>query len=253
MQSLPRDQVTSFHATFWGLCAAIVIGSQIGCASFKMPSLSRNPTVENASAAALTPSQIKLKSAVAEAAYNRGDVDQAIETYNEILRAHDDLIDVRHQVALIHDKRGDFAKAQVQYQAILERQPNDAKVLSDFGYSLYLQESFDAAEQQLNAAVQADPRYLRARLNLGLLLARTGRIDDALSQFELSGLNESQAHCNIAMVAAQQGDAQTASTAIKRCSVSSDTLLGENQQALANVIDKMTARQSEIVTAAGTF
>ena len=112
--------------------------------------------------------------------------------------------------------QGNSQEAEKHYLESLRLEPGAAKVLCDYGYNLYLRESWEAAETKFQLAIEAGPQYLRARVNFGMLLARTGRNDEALQQFALGGLSEGAAHHNVALAATENGDASTALAALEK-------------------------------------
>ncbi len=79
----------------------------------------------------------------------------------------------------------------------LKRDPQNAEVYADRGYSFYLQQKWPEAEQNLRRALQLDSSLGRAHNNLGLLLARTGRQDEALMEFQLAGCSEAECRTNL--------------------------------------------------------
>lgn len=60
--------------------------------------------------------------------------------------------------------------------------PDDARALFDAGYTADAQNHLDQAASLYRRATQADPKSFEARLSLGLLLARQGKLDYARSE-----------------------------------------------------------------------
>ncbi len=226
---------------FLSLAGLTVLLLQAGCASVEMP---RFLASDSDSKVSLTPQQAELKIAFAKAAERRGDFKQALSAYEEIVKMKLGTADVHHRLALIYDRQGDAENAEQNYLQSLRQNPQDAKVLCDYGYSLYLRESWEAAETQYRSAIEAEPQYIRARVNLGMLLARTGRGDEALQQFVLGGLSEGAAHHNLALAALENGDSQTAIGALQ---LSQQADQGKSasgyHDALAQVVNRMAARR----------
>ena len=75
--------------------------------------------------------------------------------------------------------------------------PGNAELLCDFGYSCYLQNDLPKAEQYYQAAINVKPDFERAHNNLGQVLARTGRQNDALRHFKYAGCDPTQATANL--------------------------------------------------------
>ncbi len=75
--------------------------------------------------------------------------------------------------------KSDWQSAATQLDAWLAAHPNDARGLFDAGYVADAQNRTEAAAGLYRRAVTADPQRFEARLSLGLLLARMGKMDEA--------------------------------------------------------------------------
>lgn len=122
---------------------------------------------------------------------------------------------VGRRLAVLYDQLGDFSKAQAEYEPLLKATPNDAKLLNDVGYSYYTRGDLATAESFLKQAVQLEPGLKPAWLNLGLVLAAGGRMQDGFEAF-MKGGTEGEAHANVAFVLAAQGKTAEAKTAYKK-------------------------------------
>jgi Flp pilus assembly protein TadD len=98
---------------------------------------------------------------------------RAVEVDSSLWRAHNAL-------GVLADTRSEYAVAIEHYDQALAVSPNAASVLNNRGYSKYLSDEWDAAEQDFVAAATADPKYERAWRNLGLLYARQRKYGFAL-------------------------------------------------------------------------
>ncbi len=224
------------------LAAASIVLLQAGCAAVKTPGFLLPGPSSDSSATNLTKPQVELKLALAKAAERRGDISQALSAYQDLVDTGLGSAEVHHRLALIYDRKGNSLQAEKHYLASLKENPTDAKVLCDYGYSLYLRESWEAAETQFRQAIEADPQYLRSRVNLGMLLARTERVDQGLQQFALGGLSEGAAHHNVALAATENGDTQTAAAALKVSQLADRGLSSSgNHHALGQVVERMAA------------
>ncbi len=136
--------------------------------------------------------------AVARTAEVRGEIDQAIEAYRKALQMDPRRAVVHHHLALLYDRKGDFDKSLACYRQALTLAADDADIHCDLGYSLYLRQRYQEAENSLITALRLRPEFPRAHTNYGLLLARTGREECALREFAQAGATESQARLNLA-------------------------------------------------------
>jgi Flp pilus assembly protein TadD len=110
-----------------------------------------------------------------EAALNR--LDQAEAYYRRVLELQPDHPVANHRLAVLADKKHDYARAEHYYMTALRREPRNADVLSDLGYSYMLQGRRQDSERCLTTATQIDPSHGKALHNLSLLYAMNGDYD----------------------------------------------------------------------------
>jgi Tfp pilus assembly protein PilF len=148
--------------------------------------------------AASTAKHMDDKMARARSLEKDGQIEQAIGVCREVVKEDSSRVDAHHRLAILHDMKGECDKASGFYRAALERDPRNVEVLCDFGYSCYLQKRWAEAEEHLIQALTLQPDMARAHNNLGLLLARTGRQDAAMTEFGRAGCTEADARANVA-------------------------------------------------------
>jgi Tfp pilus assembly protein PilF len=190
----------------WAVVAAILIVP--GC---------RNPAIRQA---AESPGAPEVSDPPPEPLDNRGAADvqfavarttessdpaAAVALYEEVLKLDPDRHDAHLRLAILHDRRGDFAASAPHYEAALKARPDDPEWLCDRGYSLYLQGRTEEAERLLRRAIAVKPDCARARNNLGLLLGRQGRSDEAIAQFAAAGGSAADCQTNLAFAMAVEG------------------------------------------------
>lgn len=146
--------------------------------------------------------------AMARSLEKQGKSDEALKVYLHVIEKDESRADAYHRVALIYDRQGACDKSREYYLAALKSLPENAELNSDFGYSCYLQERWDEAEKHLRRAVELKPTLARAHNNLGMLLARKGREEEALAEFGRAGCTKAEAHANLglALMLAQRWD-----------------------------------------------
>ena len=83
-----------------------------------------------------------------------------------------------------HLERGQPELAEAEYRAILELDPEHVDALFNLGVLLGRSERFQEAEQLLRRAVQAEPARTDTRLMLAMSFASQGRIPDAMRELE---------------------------------------------------------------------
>lgn len=127
--------------------------------------------------------------------------DQAAETYRKILAANPDHLEASRRLAVLHCRAGRVGEAEPLFLRCLALAPVDAQLRCDAGYFYYLQGRWEQADQHLREALQIDPNLAAAHMNLGLLHARLGRTDEALTEFSLAGCSAAEAKVNVAFAA----------------------------------------------------
>ncbi len=86
---------------------------------------------------------------------------------------------------------------------------NDASAYANLGFTYDLARKFTEAEKAYRKGIEIDPKNKAARTNYGLMLAKSGRIDDARRQFA-AVLPPAAVQYNIASVYEQQGKTELA-------------------------------------------
>src|SRR5579884_1035031 len=127
-----------------------------------------------------------------------GEIDRASALYEEAVAKDPNRGDAWLRLAILHDQQGQFSESSTLYQKALKAQPGSAEIYCDMGYSLYLQSRWQEAEMNLRQALALQPDHARAHNNLGLLLARTGKADEALEELYKAGCRDADAHVNLA-------------------------------------------------------
>jgi len=115
-----------------------------------------------------------------------GRLDEAEAAYTRLLVLYPDLSDTWFNLAVLQRKAGRFDAALMSYQQALDRgikQPEEVHLNRGVIYSDCLRRD-DAAAAELQAALQINPRYVPALLNLANLQEDLGRRDDALALYE---------------------------------------------------------------------
>lgn len=191
-------------------CIAVLAVSLAGCkqadtlqSSPQVPQSawhSRMPFSKSAdkSATVSTEQKAAVQMAMARSFEKQGQIDQAIKIYLNAVRKDDCRGDAYHRLAVLHDRKGDCGTSEQFYRAALQREPRNAEVHCDLGYSYYLQRRWQEGEASLRQAIAINPDLTRAHINLGLLLARTGRADESLMEFARAGCPEADARANLA-------------------------------------------------------
>ncbi|MGI9319060.1 MAG: tetratricopeptide repeat protein, partial [bacterium] len=87
--------------------------------------------------------------------------------------------------------------------------PRSAMILTNLGYSYYLSGQYVPARREFQKATMAQPGYVPAISNLGLLYARQGEYDKAIQRFK-TVMETHQAYNDVGYIAFGNGDLEQA-------------------------------------------
>ncbi len=196
---------------FWTVLAGSLLLAFTGCQGMSQWLPSRWRSNAAPKPAAVTPSpalsseqKAEVQIALGRSLEQEGDTPEAIKVYKAIIandkrrffRKSPTLAEANYRLALLYDKRGDYAESAQYFTAALKLRPRDPELLCDLGYSCYAQHRWADAEIHYREALAVDPEMRRAHNNLGMLLARVGQHDAARNEFLLAGCSEAQSHTN---------------------------------------------------------
>lgn len=167
----------------------------------------------------------------------------ARSVYDDILRRHPEHSEAAHRLAIVYDRRQDRKNAARWFEQALQHDPDNADIFCDIAYSLYQQGEMAAAEANFRQALVLEPNHRRAQNQLGLVLARTNRHEEALSQFQKAGCTPSEAHSNLAFALSLQRQTEEAEAAWQIASQSAPKLPEHRRRldAVAALIEEVEA------------
>ncbi len=122
----------------------------------------------------------------------QGDLEGAAAVYQQLVPDAACL----HRLAVVNDRMGKYQAATQCYERALAEDDANPELLCDYGYSCYLQGRLEQAESCLRRVLDMAPDMKRGHNNLGLVLARLGRRQDALNEFLAAGCTPDQASAN---------------------------------------------------------
>ena len=178
--------------------------------------------------------------AVALSQERQGQPGNAIRIYSEIVARDKKHAAAHHRLAMLYEKKGDAASALKHYREAVKYEPKNAEIQCDYGYCCYLRRDWPTAESSLRKAAELQPGLARAHNNLGMLLMRTGRPDEALREFLQAGCNEPAARTNMALALTLEGRFDEAER-LYRQALTSAPDLKPAQEGLA-ALDRMRQR-----------
>jgi Tfp pilus assembly protein PilF len=136
---------------------------------------------------------------------SRGDLEHAEAAYLEAVKRDSSRADAWTRLAVLADRQGNSIQAAEYYRKAKAAGGDTPALYCNRGYSCYLQKRWNEAEVNLRQAITLEPADRRAHNNLGLVLAHTGRADEALAEFHRAGCSEAEAQANLALCLAVEG------------------------------------------------
>jgi tetratricopeptide (TPR) repeat protein len=176
-----------------------------------------------------------------------GSDDGAVEQYEKVLQLSPDHPEALRRLAVLYDRRADFTNAEAAYKKLARMHTRDADLMCDWGYSYYLRNNWREAEAKLRRALEIDKSHARARCNLGLVLGQQDRFDEAFMLFRQAGLEEADAHCDLAFVYWTRGKSYY-DRARRECMLARqlNPACGKAQELLAQLDEAQSQRSSRM-------
>jgi tetratricopeptide (TPR) repeat protein len=131
--------------------------------------------------------------------------EDARDAYQQALALDTKCVPAHRGLANVYLLRGDYPRAIDQYQKVLSVVPNDASLWYDAGVCANYGQQWDRAITALKRAVELDGQSRQYANALGVVLARTGRLDESLQAFARVN-SEAQAHYNLGCTLRRLGD-----------------------------------------------
>jgi tetratricopeptide (TPR) repeat protein len=159
--------------------------------------------------------------------------EQAVDELNLAVESDARLWRAHNALGMYDDKSGDFAAAQLHYDAALSINPDAAHVLNNRGYSRFLAGDFPGATADLYEAAN-DRDFPSAWANLGMVYANHGWYDDAISIYQ-HVMSDAHAYNNTGKIALENGDFPQAMRYLHEAIRLSPTYFPEAQQNLTRL------------------
>ncbi|MCK6486648.1 MAG: tetratricopeptide repeat protein [Phycisphaerae bacterium] len=173
--------------------AVLLVGVSIGCqtpaTTGKLDDgkhLGARPSLDMPSdAEMLPPPKINAKTFFAAGRLHEkdGNLIAAADQYYRATLADPTFVMAWGRLGIILGGLGAFDRADESLRRAIELAPRSAFLWNNRAFNCMLQGNYELAEEYLNEALRLRPDYARARANLGVVLARTGRLDEAFEAF----------------------------------------------------------------------
>lgn len=173
--------------------AALLVGVSIGCqtpaTTGKLDDgkhLGARPSLDMPSdAEMLPPPKINAKTFFAAGRLHEkdGNLIAAADQYYRATLADPTFVMAWGRLGIILGGLGAFDRADESLRRAIELSPRSAFLWNNRAFNCMIQGNYERAEECLNEALRLRPDYARARANLGVVQARTGRLDEAFESF----------------------------------------------------------------------
>jgi tetratricopeptide (TPR) repeat protein len=176
---------------------------------------------------------------------HQGQLRDATDRYQQLGAKNPKNATIPHRLGIIESKVGNHEVANKHFRRSLELDPHNADVLTDWGYSLFLQGKLNEAEQALRLALKETPSDKRATNNLALVLGHAGKSKESLALFrKVSG--EAAAWVNLGYVHVNLGEGEKAAECFATA-LSIDDRLETAANALVQIADLQQQAQQRAV------
>ncbi len=114
-----------------------------------------------------------------------------------------------HRLAIVSYRLGEREEALGYFKQAQELTPENAELLSDYGYALYKLKNYEQAEEVLKQSVELDPQSERAITRLATVLGIQGEMQESYTQLcKIS--SPAEAHEIVAHLHAERGEKRLA-------------------------------------------
>jgi tetratricopeptide (TPR) repeat protein len=132
------------------------------------------------------PDDAQLQYALGAILYTQGNLPEAAAHLRESIRLHPEQLASNYYLALVARDQGNDGEAIDTLVQLLRRYPDHALSCEVLGELQTKAQNYTEAETYLRKAIQLNPSSVKANYQLGLLLARTGRKEEAEKQLALA-------------------------------------------------------------------
>ena len=121
------------------------------------------------------------------ALFEQGYLNEAIAELSIAAVNGNNLVEANNLLGLAYDRRGRHQQAREHYERALTVAPDDALVLNNLGYSLYLDGRYHDALAKLKQAERRAPESAHIQNNIALVYGRLHKYDEAFRHFARAG------------------------------------------------------------------
>jgi tetratricopeptide (TPR) repeat protein len=116
--------------------------------------------------------------------HNDAFAQKAIDYLDRAIRVSPNDADLHNLRGIAWSRAGDQARADADWQKVLELQPKSPEPYMNRGVDFLRHGAFAEAVESLQTAITIDPKYATAHNNLGVALERRGELDRAIEHYD---------------------------------------------------------------------
>jgi superkiller protein 3 len=134
------------------------------------------------------PGNAGLRNFYGQVCFVTGRNDAAEAAFRKALEIDPELADAHNNLGALYDRMGRKDEAEREFRKALDAPayPTPEKVYLNLGLLYTSQGRNDEAIRELRRSVEIDPKYYQAHFELASLLDRTGRLDEAVREYEVA-------------------------------------------------------------------
>jgi tetratricopeptide (TPR) repeat protein len=148
-----------------------------------------------------------------DALFKKGDVDAAIQEYQESLRLMPNYSLAHNNLGVALAKKGHVDAAIQEYLEALRLDSNFLQAHDNLGNAFFKKGDIDAAIQEYNEALRLEPNFSNAHTSLGNAFFKKGDVDAAIQEYQKSlriNPNNVETHNNLGATLDSKGDQDAA-------------------------------------------
>lgn len=172
----------------------------------------------------------------------QGAPDKAIEQYRKAIAVNHDYTAAYARLGLMLSVTGQHEESVAAFTRAVELKPGSPILRNNLGFELLYVERFDEAERHLREAARIDSKLAQAHINLGILLGRTQRYEQAVDSFR-KVLPEPDAYYNLGLLQRAQGRHSEAAESLRHVLTINPEFTAAQRQ-LVQVERKIAAAQA---------
>jgi tetratricopeptide (TPR) repeat protein len=188
------------------LLAATLLALLItGCSSTQPAQSGRdNPTPGGDAPVTNQPINTETHFAAGQLAESQNNAPAAIGQYQEALKINPNHLGSLYRLAVVYAQIKKFPEAIEIWNRYVKATNGSATAYADLGFCQELAGDPDKATTAYQAGIAADPKCVPCRVNYGLMLARAGKVNEAVAQWQFV-LTEAEIHYNLGSIYETQG------------------------------------------------